>query len=247
MEVEDGEDDLSEDNTQESAENNLEQQEEDLEDGQLESSEDDTSEKEVFLNLSKGNDSNAEQGQRGQTIQSVVMETDRKEQLRKIDREMKQRLIELQKLMESGGLTESAELLAQMSKGQQKDKPNQQGQVANEGMEQHAFINLNANANVNIGQAFTSQNKEIDGINSSKSMETIYEAAVPQRDSSSSEEELLINTSDESVNQGHEFYDKQNNSMDKQIEVLIADGRCLAGKGGVGQGKMQEQQPQPST
>ena len=235
MGVEEGEDDLSEDVITRSKGTD------ELEEGQISSSEDDdVSEKEVFFNMNHESHSNITEVQQGHDDASVAMERSRANRIKQINQEMKQRLIELKKLMQEEGLTESVELLDQMPQVQEQKnrdggKPSQTAKKGGTDVFPINQTNVNTNANVNLAQSDMLQSK-ITGsfLNNCKSLETIYEAAVPQRDSTSSEEEMLINTSDESVNQEcmGEKQHKDDDPMDKQIEVLIADGRRNAERHG---------------
>ena len=104
----------------------------------------------------------------------------RREQLKRIDEEMKIKLRELQDLIEKGGLSESAKAL----KGCQKKH---KGEPV-----------LNTNCNATKVRASVQENTCKTSGSATRSKETIYEEAVKRmsRVSSSSEEEM-VNTSDE--------------------------------------------------
>ena len=97
---------------------------------------------------------------------------DKREQIKRLDQEMKQRILELKKLMSDRGMTESAAELQQLEG---------QSEVA-------------ANRNTNAALHSCKANREVP----SRSEETIYKNAVPKRASSSSDEGP-IDTSDELI------------------------------------------------
>ena len=154
--------------------------------------------------------------------------------LKQIDVEIKQKIKELHQLMEVGGLQESAKMLLDLpvmnitkgnGKGKKNELPRAQGQSnivdtstnqlkQNENMEIVTETNKNDNANI------ANRDKPVP---ISKSMETIYDIAVPRHESSSSEEELNVVSSDESGEVGNDPQKLAN--VDKQIEVLISDER----------------------
>ena len=175
---------------------------------------------------------------------------ERKLRLKQIDKEMKERIQELHNLMSEGGLDESAKLLMDLPVFKEKQQPLQIGRKVDAQKKQHAEAyesdktegkmetgdsgNFNDNANVN--ENFTK-------VTQSKSMDTIYDIAVPRRGSSSSEEELNVNSSDDSgetINKGIKI--SQTVPSANQIESFIADQRRKR------QDDMTERdQPQPST
>ena len=130
--------------------------------------------------------------------ESILTQTKQGQQsLQDLDKEMVGKINELHKLMTQGGLTESAELLKKLSK---------QKTTEIEGM---AVKNTNTNA--------TMKNMETSIM--SKSVDTIYEDAVPKRSSTSSDEDLPFNSSDE-IDGAIDF-----NPNNQQIETFIADER----------------------
>ena len=246
------------------------------EEGEISSEED--SEAEITFNKSAAGDrENKEISTNSASEEVVSMETEssesRSDQIKRIDKEMKERILELKKLMQEGGLEESAALLATFPQMEEKEK----GQEKNKkGMENSSFIvdrqNENRNENANVGRLIKERtdnniNKLPMSCSNSRSMETIYEAAVPQRDNSSSEEELLINSSDDSanmetametdLNEGRDIIDKSNSQVpsDKQIEVFISETRRAANEEqkqvrsriATREEMGLEEQPQPST
>ena len=109
--------------------------------------------------------------------------TDRAEQVRRIDREMLSRIEELHNIMLQGGLEASADMLDRCaSMVKPKRRPTAQDDNT-QGM------NVNRNA-ISVGKQ--------PSVPYAKSLDTIYESAVPRKDrNSSSSEEEIINTSDE--------------------------------------------------
>ena len=100
---------------------------------------------------------------------------DHKKKLSALNEEMQNKIKELHKLMFDGGLTESAEMLNRCI-------PTIEGNGE-----------LNSNTNASLKRGKDNRGKLA---NEAKSMETIYESAVPKRNSSSSDDDL-VNTSDE--------------------------------------------------
>ena len=142
----------------------------------------------------------------------------RRQRIKQIDLEMKQRLTELQALMDEGGLEQSAEVLRHITGKERKKNIDQQEKQShqivqvdsNNSNEEWVDASLTARKDENADIA-TSKGKQIlpygcnintnaqfnkrNSINS-RSEETIYRSAVPKRASSSSEEDPL-NSSDE--------------------------------------------------
>ena len=155
-----------------------------------------------------------------------ISQLSRQERIQQLDVEMKEKIEELHKLMFDGGLTESARLLDSCmpkkvhgnGKGRNSRKVDK-GQCSDD-----LGVNVNENAsaarqeNQVIGSTEKGVREKLDGmVNMAKSLETIYESAVPKRNSSSSEEEI-INTSGES--------DKTDNIL---VNNFIADIRDRRG------------------
>ena len=131
--------------------------------------------------------------------------------------------------MEQGGLQESAQLLMKLpvmkdkqigpkeledpnkAKGAKEGKRSDLGKI-----HKHVEILSNENDNANIARH---DNRACEKINMSKSMETIYDAAVPRRESSSSDDELNVVSSDDSGPQDNAV------QIGQGIEFLIADQR----------------------
>ena len=153
-----------------------------------------------------------------------------KDQLNKIDQEMKQKLIELKSMMEKGGLKESANILANFPLLNEEKKDARQNEQTPSNGNQGGNLNVN-NVNVKVTDDLVAgvlKGKSNSMV--SKSLETIYEAAVPKRGSSSSEDELLVNSSDDSLNASHlqdrgDFIGQSGAPSDKQIEDFIVDTR----------------------
>ena len=129
---------------------------------------------------------------------------ERLSRIRQIDAEMSERIQELHKLMNDGGLTESAKLLNKcLPAAQSKTDSIQKG-------DERDSANFNENATL----------RKVTNLQPSvvKSLETIYDSAVPRqnRNSSSSEDEL-IDTSGDSEKQ------------ELQIDAFIADVRDRQG------------------
>ena len=123
----------------------------------------------------------------------------RRRQLQEIDREMKEKIQELHQLMSQGGLRESAELLEKC--------------LPKEGM----LLNLNDNASMNKGQKDKVEfEDEVEIGSMARSAETIYDSAVPKRNSSLSEDDLMINSEENSP----EFCQK---NRDQAINVFISE------------------------
>ena len=128
------------------------------------------------------------------------------EKIRQIDQEMKIKLLELHELMKAEGMDESVEVIERckelIKRKQTKGKEN----------------NLNVNTNVVAGKrgnkASCNNNTTPNVLMGSGSVETIYESAVPKRNSSSSEDELNFDQT---------LGNKDN--VNEQINVLISERR----------------------
>ena len=177
-----------------------------------------------------------------------IEQENKDKEIRKIDAEMKQKLVELKRMMEQGGFKESARILSDFP--MLNDKGGRIGQEKRHLEDTHSNSNQGTNQNVNnvnvkvmdksvAGDLRFSQNSKqsgdgnLDNSINSKSLETIYESAVPNRDSTSSEDEMLVmNSSDESFNalqlQAKGDYNAKIPS-DKQIEDFIVDTRESTG------------------
>ena len=132
-------------------------------------------------------------------------------QKRDIDREVLNKIDELKKLMSEGGMSESTKLLSKVSEFAEDRIEGRKKLIRNE--------NHNASRQVN-----EQSNEAIeDNVNcvtfNSKSLETIYQEAVPKRVSTSSEDDFVGISSDDSIHL------KNGNDIDKQIEDLIVDER----------------------
>ena len=128
------------------------------------------------------------------------------DRIRQIDNEMYVKIQELQSLMNEGGLTESANLLKQctpMLTGlNSSDNNRQERHIVKHGQ------NVNVNANVKQRNNNKGNDRNVNNESlMSKSMETIYDCAVPMKRNSSSSEDGMIDTSDE-------FIDEQLMGMD---------------------------------
>ena len=96
------------------------------------------------------------------------------------------KLSELHKLMTDKGMTESVNLIQKCTEVSGKSIHSNMSFTQN---------NNNINNNVNVAEIENSNKGDCDS--ESKSIETIYESAVPKRSSSSSEDDFAFNSSDE--------------------------------------------------
>ena len=110
---------------------------------------------------------------------------DHVQKMREIDREMKQRIIELKSMMAKQGLNKSLEALEECFGGTppKTGKKNKTLQAGNE------------TRVTNMGNS--NQNATHNGLNNSQSEATIYKNVVEKRHSSSSEEDQIFDSSDE--------------------------------------------------
>ena len=142
---------------------------------------------------------------------------------------MKNKLLELQELMAQEGFEESVGVASRcveiLKRKQQKE---------NEEIEIPQGTNINANASHNRKTAPRNKTGASSMARHTKSVETIYESAVPKRNSSSSEEEFLLNSSDEIISNDRLNENKGNkqgkretpdSEVNKRIEHLIAGVR----------------------
>ena len=120
-----------------------------------------------------------------------------RERIRQIDAEMKQRIEELHKLMNDGGLTESAQLLGKcLPPRTAEQNADQSGECINSN--ENAICRSSANRSLNFGNC-NQVPEETSQLMRQRSLETIYDTAVPKQNrNSSSSEEDFNNTSDES-------------------------------------------------
>ena len=147
---------------------------------------------------------------------SRSVENSLQDQISKIDHEMSVKLAELHKLMEQEGMDESVEMVSKCASllKKKQTKCDWEGKELNE-------LNQNRNA-YNLPRAKTrTENNDKNSMMTSKSMETIYQCAVPRRTSSSSEEDLGLNSSDEF--KGDENWKHKN--IVENINSLITDLR----------------------
>ena len=120
----------------------------------------------------------------------------REDRIKQIDAEMKEKINELHELMSEGGLVESAQRLADITPaltGSYKRKHSNVESTQNKAQAKTHDGNVNTNQNATFrGRCETAD------INNSRSEETIYQNAIPaKRNSSSSEDDGLLNSSDE--------------------------------------------------
>ena len=129
------------------------------------------------------------------------------QKIKDIDHEMLQKLNELEVLINAGGLMESA---AKVKKLRRKVQDQSEGENTNEN---------SCKKNISFNKNFKDQAEfECNICNNSRSEETIYENAVAIRCNSSSEEELLLNSSGENENE-------KTNEVDERMTNLIVDER----------------------
>ena len=142
---------------------------------------------------------------------------------------MKEKLLELQELMAQEGCEESVEVATKcveiLKRKQRKAIAHSEKQPLNqEGM------NKNENAS-NVRKQLANKTKLTRPVQNSKSVETIYESAVPKCSSSSSEDEFMLNSSDEIItNTQDKIYPNENfadidNNFEKRIDNLILGSR----------------------
>ena len=173
---------------------------EDSEDGEITFNEEEANRGQMSANVRKSGTNEI------QTSQSM----NNRERIRQIDAEMSEKIKELHKLMNDGGLTESANLLKQCLPKEATKGANagESHEIVFAGADQHERDNnQNCNANIpNSSQLFWQNQRMSDMPVRGRSLETIYDSAVPRgnRNSSSSEEEI-INTSDELDKNGPEI------------------------------------------
>ena len=152
---------------------------------------------------SKEGRSTSEDENYGDTVAEFSKPKSRKEKIKELDREMKQKLQELRNLMSEEGLQESVEMLDAMFEVEQ-DRPQ---------VRQTSGKNLNANSNVKSNKLSTQKLKynrrascdrypRDTNVKSVPSEDTIYERAVNKRGSSSSEDANQQDLSDESLDVG---------------------------------------------
>ena len=122
--------------------------------------------------------------------------------------EMKNKLQQLHRLMTREGLGESAEVVEKLLEANEKDR--RRGEQISE----EPGMNRNENAIVNNSKPLNKQRGDLRHLKQSQSVETIYESAVPQRNSSSSEEDFLLEANQV---QG------DRNLITKRIDNLILD------------------------
>ena len=260
-----------EDSDQQPPNLNQEDDESSVEEGLIES--DDESEKEVSFKRTEQ--------------YRITSEKDKQDDhVKRIDQQVKQKILELHKLMEESGLKNSAEVLAQLPQV----KLNKATKVTSKGKEpsnivasddishceqielNESTINFNDNASMKVGtvhETVRDNNAEIDNITAgvnkltqAKSLETIYESAVPKRVSTSSEDDLINSSGDDS---GEENLNSLKNMLpnNKQIEVFIVEARRRSGEvhntaesqvkvasqGEIGDGSTEQrgEEPMPST
>ena len=135
------------------------------------------------------------------------------QRIRDLDQEMLQKIQELQRLASQGGLTESAKLL---------NKINAEKETRMEGKNvNNNASRLNGNRIKLLPSKNSKDNVANDAKSSTKSVETIYEVAVPEkRISSSSEEDFNVVSSDDLG------VEKQPISqLEKQLDALLSDER----------------------
>ena len=178
---------------------------EDSEDGEINFRNDemeDTTTEPGFQNDSNMEDLELDQRQNGSELDSAEKNKKTpKEKICALDQEMKEKIVELHKLMSEGGLTESAQMLNNClplvnpeRRADSGERHNTNQYEVEQGLNQ-ARIEFDLNANCNASHNL---NNRVVISKNSRSEETINESAVPKRTSLSSEDELC-NISDEEL------------------------------------------------
>ena len=142
-----------------------------------------------------------------------VDEAECNSEIRKLDLEMKEKLVQMRKIMRQGGLTESAAEVDKSIRDLQSHTSGDRGKY-HHFHQRSKSANTNTNSNKNRRgvikhRQFKSQGEQVldmaNNLLTTLSEETLYKSAVPKksRDSSSSEDVDidLVNTSDETMNE----------------------------------------------
>ena len=188
------------------------------EEGQIETDDKMMQDVEILFNFDR--QTNERHDKQSTVAKETTLNSDA-ERIKQIDREMHEKLLELHNMMKKGGLEESAKILQQLPQIQNNKKELSKGNTTVTFKENTDLLPINSEQDNNNSNANAST--KIEGIvdvilpNNAKSLETIYDAAVPKRGSSSSEEELMLNSSNESAQE------ISNTSKANHIEVFIAE------------------------
>ena len=253
MRVDEGEDDFSSDEVAREQDDS-DTQNSSIEEGLIESDDNEEDTEIVFKQTELENAGKTDSDLRKNTV----------DELKKIEKEMKQRIDELHKLLKTGeqdlandsntkekGSSLNGKGDSKSDKNQSNESPQGQKGRSSSDLSSSNLVamgdgNTNVNANLAMQNPIAEKNKAIS-VGNSKSMDTIYEPAVPKRNSSSSDE---FNSSDEFGNLIEKEGMLRNETVptDNQIEVFIAEARKKAATGIKSRVATQDEMgPQPST